>query len=953
MKTVGTGARLRAYVNALVTTAIVLVFALAEWWTEKVIAEHSRAASTVIEIAIVLVATVVFRPIHKRVEAAVEAALTKRRREAREAIAHVRRELTSFNDSAQIMRRVIEAVDRHLATGGSAMYLRRDGYRAEASSFDAPAENVAFDDALAVRLRSTARPADPRALHSTAAGAIAYPMMAGGDLIGFLCVMPKSIDFEHEDDHLLATLAEAAGLALLALDPRLRAQSLDERPNNLPAGLPALIGRDDELQEIKVLFEQGRLITLTGAGGVGKTRTALQVATDMLHGYEGAWFVDLAPLADPTLVPGTIADTLNISDDGGARPLIERICAALKTKRMLIVIDNCEHVIGAAADIVTHILKGCPDIYILATSREPLGIGGEEPYRMPSLPVPPEGEPMTADKVLEYAAAALFVARAHSAQRSFALTDDNAPIVADIVRRLDGIALAIELAAPRVIVLGLEELTRRLDERFMMLSGGERRSRTRHQTLHALIGWSYDLLSESEQALLRRSSIFRGTWSLEAAEAVCTDARVPDANVLDLISALVDKSLVVVEADGESRRYRLLESTRHFAGERLDAAGERDKLAERHARYFEQAALRAGDEYWQTDAWTAQTRRDLENYRAAVEWALSSKGDPVAAASIVGALRFLFSPRESRALIPGIAERLDDDAPPRVRGLFALAVALVGSVSGEGTAQAAQAAELLRGIDELGRAEGLATQALNLGRTGRVAESVATYDEALTVARATHSPRLLGWILSQAAYWSGANGDRVRARAQFDEAADLLRACSALHPLAVLQANRAEFLFAEDDIEGALDGARESETILRERGEKLNVALVLQNKAAYLLALGRFDDAAAAARESLMLARSDGEKHRMAVAIGHLAQLEAEIGDPHKAARLIGYVDEEYRKTSSAREQTERRGYSRAIELIRQALPEDQMLALMREGAVMQIDTAVAEALATTQAKSA
>jgi len=246
-----------------------------------------------------------------------------------------------------------------------------------------------------VRLRSTAAPADPRALQSPAAGVIAYPMRAGGELVGFLGVTPLSLQFE-DDDHLtLAELAEAAGLALVALDPQLRGPAIGERPNNLPAGLPPLIGRDEELAEIKALFENARLVTLTGAGGVGKTRTALQVAADMLRGHDGAWFVDLAPIVESALVSSTIASVFGIADEGGSRPLIERVSVALKAKRVLIVIDNCEHVIAAAADAADHLLQACPGIYILATSREPLGILGEEPYRMPSLPVPPEdGDPV-------------------------------------------------------------------------------------------------------------------------------------------------------------------------------------------------------------------------------------------------------------------------------------------------------------------------------------------------------------------------------------------------------------------------------------------------------------------------------------------------------------------------------------------------------------------------------
>ena len=388
-------------------------------------------------------------------------------------------------------------------------------------------------------------------------------------------------------------------------------RSLSVLPNNLPVHLTPLIGRNEEIAEIEALLERSRLVTLTGAGGIGKTRTALQVAADTLRGDgDGVWFVDLAPLDDPALVPSAIAQVFNVADEGGSRPLIERVAAALKAKTLLIVLDNCEHVVSAAADAADRLLHLCPDARILATSREPLGIAGEESYRMPTLSVPPEGERMTAERVTQYAAAALFVARAHAAQRTFALTDENAAIVADVVRRLDGIALAIELAAPRVKVLSLNQLDQRLDERFKLLTGGSRTALPRQQTLRATIGWSYDLLTPAEQSMLRQLAIFRGRWSLEAAEAICIDERFPGWDVLDLLSALVDKSLVVVEIEGEEQRYRLLESTRQFAAERLDEAGEREDVAARHCRYFAKLAQHAGDAYWQTDSdiWTAQVR---------------------------------------------------------------------------------------------------------------------------------------------------------------------------------------------------------------------------------------------------------------------------------------------------------------------------------------------------------
>jgi predicted ATPase len=953
MKAVGRSGRLRAYALALVTTVVVLLFSLAEYWTNKYISDRSRVAGTTIEIVIALVAALAFRPIQQRVEGAVEAAFTKRRREAREALARLKRELTSFSDANQLLRRVTEAVDHHMDAAGCAIYLRRDVYRAEASSFDSPAESIGLDDALAVRLRSTAAPANPRALHSLAAGAIAFPMTAGGELIGFLGVTPKRGDFEPDDRLALAALTEAAGLALVALDPRLGAQSLGTPTNNLPLNLSPLIGRDEELAEIKTLLEQSRLVTLIGAGGIGKTRTALQVAAEVQRS-DGVWFVDLAPLANPTLVSSAIAEVFNVADDGGSRRLIDLVGAALKAKRLLLVLDNCEHVISAASDAVGHLLQACPGIEILATGREPLGIEGEEPYRMPTLPFPREGEQLTAERVMQYGAAALFVARAHTAQRSFVLTDENAPIVADIVRRLDGIALAIELAAPRVKVLSLQQLTQRLDERFKLLSGGSRSAQPRHQTLHALIGWSYDLLSEAEQSLMRRSAIFHGGWTLAAAETICADERHADQATLDLLAALVDKSLVVVEAEGEDRRYRLLESTRQFAVEKLDEAGERADVAARHGRYFAGLAQRAGETYWQgdSDRWTAQVRRDLENHRAAFEWGLGDGGDAAAAVTIVGSLRWLWyatARREGRMLLDRTMAAPTGEISARVRGLLALAEAVLDN-SAKASAPAAEAAHALSGgVDVLGRAEALSFQGTALGRAGHAAESVALFEDALTAARATHTPRLIGWVLSMAAYWIGAAGDRAGARVLFDEAAALLRDCNDPWQLARLQLHRAEFLFSDGDLAGALEGVNEAEAIFRARGADSGLCISVLNGAAYLLALERLDQGWVSAREGLELSLRLDNSMTGAWAIGHLAQLAAETGDVERAVLLLGNADAAYRETGSAREPTEQRGYDRALELIRATLPEDRIVALLAEGAAMGADAAAAEAMAIPQ----
>jgi hypothetical protein len=385
----------------------------------------------------------------------------------------------------------------------------------------------------------------------------------------------------------------------------------------------------------------------------------------------------------------------------------------------------------------------------------------------------------------------------------------------------------------------------------------------------------------------------------------------------------------------------------------LDEAGERADVAARHCRYFASLAQGAGDAYWQTDSdrWTAQVRRDLENLRAAIGWGLAGGGDAASAAMIVAGLRWLWyatARREGRALLEQ-AEAVAADMPARVRGLLALAAALLDN-SAQAAAPAAEAARALSGgIDELGRAEALAFQGTALGRAGHLAESVALFEDALAAAHATREPRLIGWVLSMAAYWIGAAGDRARARTLFDEAAALLRACNDPWQLARLQLHRAEFLFAEDDLVGALESVCESEAIFRERGADSGLSISVLNAAAYLLALARLDQGWASAREGLELSLRLDNSMSGAWAIGHLAQLAAETGDWARATRLLGHADAAYRETGSAREPTEQRGYDRALELIRATLPEDRIRALMAEGAAMEQAAAAAEAMAVPQ----
>ena len=405
--------------------------------------------------------------------------------------------------------------------------------------------------------------------------------------------------------------------------------------SNLPQSLTALIGREAELADIEARLAAHRLVTLTGSGGVGKTRLAIEAGRGVLDRYaDGVWLAELAPHNDAQLVVSIIGEALSIGLTASTGTA-EALASALKSKRLLLIIDNCEHVIAEAARVAEVLIRMCPHLSILASSRERLAIAGESVIRVPSLPTPQPGAALTAASACEYASVRLFVERANALGLAFTLTDPNATVVGSICQRLDGIPLAIELAVPRLKVLSVDELHRRLDERFRLLTGGSRTALPRQQTLQALIDWSYGLLSDAEKLLLTRMTVFSGGTTLDPIVAVVADAAIPKEDVADLLLSLVEKSLVHADPIDGDTRYRLLESTRYYASERLGPA---PAMHRRHAEHFAARFARATAE-WETKAtpqWIARYEADIDNLRSALEWAFGLDGDVAVGLDLVG-----------------------------------------------------------------------------------------------------------------------------------------------------------------------------------------------------------------------------------------------------------------------------------------------------------------------------
>jgi predicted ATPase len=398
-------------------------------------------------------------------------------------------------------------------------------------------------------------------------------------------------------------------------------KTLDARSHNLPVQTSRFVGREAEMQAIKALLRSSRLVTLLGSGGCGKTRLSMQVAADLIDNYaDGVWLIEFAPLSEASLVPQTLAVGLGIQEEAGI-PIFDSVIRELKEKEMLIVMDNCEHLIEACASVCQKLVSSCSQVDILTSSREALRVPGEATFRVPSLSTPDPLHQYTVERLTAYETVQLFIDRAMLHNRAFTVTNENAPALASVCYRLDGIPLAIELAAARIRNLSLEEVNQRLDHRFRLLTGGSRTALPRQQTLRSLIDWSYDLLNEAEQNLLQRLSTFSGGWTLEAAEHICHSSGIEDWEVFDLLTSLSDKSLVTAEFQDEVTRYRLLETVREYAEEHLIETGQSQEWRDRHVQYF--LELADGSNHQEAPkrvAWLDRLEVEEGNIRAALEW---------------------------------------------------------------------------------------------------------------------------------------------------------------------------------------------------------------------------------------------------------------------------------------------------------------------------------------------
>jgi predicted ATPase/DNA-binding winged helix-turn-helix (wHTH) protein len=720
-------------------------------------------------------------------------------------------------------------------------------------------------------------------------------------------------------------------------------------PPGLRAALPAeparLIGRETELAELQSSLRQNRLVTITGPGGIGKTRLAVALGNAMLAQFPGgARLIDLAPLTDATLVEGAAAAALGIRLDAGSDP-VERIGAALAGEPVLLLFDNCEHLLDGVAPLVAALLATCEAVCVLATSQEPLRIEGEVTYRLDPLALPPSAATRVRE-LAQFGAVHLFVRRVEAVDRRFKLGPENSAAVAEICRCLDGIPLALEMAAARVPTLGIEGLRQRLGERLRMLTSGVRNAATRHRTLRDTVAWSYELLDAQDQAVFRRLGVFAGGFSAEAAAAVLAggdgDDFISDADewvILDALGRLIEKSLVVAEP-GEAPRYRLLETLRLFAIEQLAAHGEQAEFQHRHAAYFERRFALAHDE-WEDVAdalWLARHGVELDNVRAALDWTLETPGRAVLAVSLAGSAAWLWDKvaplAEGRRYLERAETLLAPGVPPEVEARLHRQIGNLWHASDRPRALAAllRAETLYRELNDRGNL-GAVLALLGSLRSflGDSKAATQALQEARTILEATGRRKSLLNAMNNLGVLAAVDGDMEAARDSFEQALLITRRSNDRDTEVMVLVNLAEIEFHLGQIDAAVERAESAVAQLRAAGRQTDLGWALTNLATYLLISGRLPEAARAAGEGLNLVQPAGG-FILRVCLLQWALLAASAGQPAGAARLRGFVEAGYKQNGETLQPSEQRLSDRLEAILNDAIKADVLNAYFAEG---------------------
>jgi non-specific serine/threonine protein kinase len=709
---------------------------------------------------------------------------------------------------------------------------------------------------------------------------------------------------------------------------------------NIPAALTTFIGRERELVDLKLLLAKNRLLTLVGPGGIGKTRLALQLGAEVADAFgDGTWLVDLVPIADPQLVANAMAQALNVQQIP-ARSLEEAIARYCKGRRLLVIVDNCEHVLDASARLIEHVLRFAPEPTIIATSREPLRVEGEQIYRLSSLSLPDTSAELESLRRSE--AVQLFVDRAQHQQPDFALTIDRATSVANLCRCLDGIPLALELAAAKLHALSIEEICSRLDDRFSLLTEGSRTALPRHQTLHATLDWSHDLLREAERKVLRRLAVFSGGFTLDAASAVATDADFDAVTVSAIVSHLVAHSLVVADTNATPTRFGFLETTRAYALQKLEDANETLATRQRHLRHFRERFARASDDWLRVSdpEFRATYVVEMDNVRAALDFGFGTDGDLrcaiglAASSGPVWPILALYGEGIQRLEIAASRQNASTLKLDSAQLALWLGLLWQDPAPAKAVTPYEEAARLFR---ELGDQLSLAQTLVRLARVrcymGDLDSAAKLLAEASPMVERSGRPKLATLHHQNLGFCHMLSGDPAAARVEYRKALEANRGAWEF-ALFVLHENIADASWALGDLPAAAMAFREAiaaqKASPRRRMDAVGFALL--NLAGVLTEMGEVDAALAAAREGIPLQLDRG---RSWVFMDHLALRSALAGNTRSSARLAGYADALVTAKQAPREPNEARAYSRVQALLREQLDVAELERLLAEGARM------------------
>ena len=810
--------------------------------------------------------------------------------------------------------------------------------------------------------------------------------------------LPQGVSLRDLGEHWLKDLAhphrlfQAVAPDLPTDFPALR--SLDALPHNLPVQLTSFVGREHEMAEIRRHLGSARLLTLTGTGGCGKTRLAIQVASDLVDEYEdGVWLVEMEALSDPFLVPTAVTSVLGLREEPG-RPLLGTLTDSLRSKKLLLVLDNCEHLVEACARLAESLLRACPHLQCLATSREPLNIGGEVTWRVPSLSLPPRRSP-SIDALISSEAGRLFMQRAQTVVPNFMVMPADAARAAEICHRLDGIPLAIELVATRVRSLTLEQIAARLDNQFALVSRGTRTALPRHQTLRATLDWSHDLLPQQERLTLRRLAVFVGEFALQAAEAVCSGEGLEESELLDLLAQLVEKSLVLTDERGAGR-YRLLETVWRYAEEKLRESGETDVLRSRHQAFFLKLAEEAESQLsgFEQAAWMDRLEEEHANFIGAMEWSLQHA--PEAGLRIAGAMWEFWEVRgylsEGQTWLDRLLEAAGPSAAPAARAKALKGAAVIARDQGDSRRAETLLVEALSVYRRLGDAREVASVLNNLGlvywHQGVHASARTHFEQALALWKEVGYQRGIAASLANLGNLSSEEGDYPAARSLYEQSLNVLRELGDKRVTATLVNNLGLACLYAGEYDLARSQLEQSLSIRRTLGDKLGIAQSLINLGFALSSVANYPAARSALEESLAISqelkyqkgvaeslvnlgaisccerdyasahrlleqslrimRALGEKRGIVVCLEESANLATAQGQPAWAAQIFGAAQRLRDELGARAPLSEPVRYDRSLEMVRGALGQDVFSAAYARGQSASPEQSVDDVMAWT-----